>query len=100
MNVELLIIKSVEDALNRANPTMLNLVKYYLKNTADADFSLAYKNPKEFKKLLSRLFGEYSTRLLEMIIIKNVSEAIGFGANANTLEELVEELQKLAGRKE
>ena len=98
MNVELLIMKAVEDALNRANPTMQNLVKYYLKSVADADFSLAYSNPKEFKKLLSRLFGEYSTRLLEMIIIKNVAESIGVGSDTSTLEELIEELHKVSGR--
>jgi len=100
MNVELLIMNAVENALNRANPTMLNLVKYYLNNTANADFSLAYRNPKEFKRLLSRIFGEYSTRLLEMLIIRNVSETIGVGADSNSLEELIDKLHKIAGREE
>lgn len=93
----MIIVKAMEQALQQANPTLLDLVAFYLKNTADSDLKLAYKDPQKFKKLMSSLFGDYSTRLLELIVIKNIKENLGIMGDFQTLEELIEKLKIMAG---
>jgi len=88
------LINAVENAIKKANPTMLNLIKYYLRTNVKSDFSLAYEHPKKFKEILVNLLGEYSTRLLEMIIIKDVIVSLGLSNDFSSLEELVETIKE------
>ena len=58
---------------------------------------VAYENPTEFKDAVSKLFGEYSARLLEMVIINKLKNQIGEGVEINSLEELVREIKNIYG---
>ncbi|WP_054839775.1 NitrOD5 domain-containing protein [Thermococcus sp. JCM 11816] len=91
------IVKAVVHSVEKANPTLKSLLELHLKNTTGGQggFELAYNDPKRFKEAVSKLFGEYSARLLEMLIISYFREKAGLMEEVNTLEELVEYIQRV-----
>lgn len=91
------VIKAVIYAIEKADPTLKNLLEFHLKSTTGKGFELAYENPREFKRSVSKLFGEYSGRLLEMLIISYFKENVGLRGDVNNLEELVVYLKKIYG---
>jgi hypothetical protein len=91
------VIKAVIYAIEKADPTLKNLLEFHLKSTTGKGFELAYENPEEFKRSVSKLFGEYSGRLLEMLIIGYFKENVGLKGDVNNLEELVVYLKKIYG---
>lgn len=92
-----IIVKAVVYSVERANPTLKSLLELHLKNTTGQGFELAYNNPTRFKEAVSKLFGEYSARLLEMLVISYFKEKVGLREELTTLEELVEYVRKIYG---
>lgn len=97
MDPKIILIKAVENALDTANPTLKSLLAFYLKNNINADLSLAYTDPTVFKQFLTKFFGEYSCKLLEIMIIKNLDEILGLPYKCETLEDVVNVLKKTLG---
>ncbi|NJE04650.1 DUF3227 domain-containing protein [Thermococcus sp. M36] len=91
------LVKAVVYSVEKANPTLKNLLELHLKSTTGQGFELAYNNPTLFKESVAKLFGEYSSRLLEMIIIGYFRENLGMKADFSTLEDLVEYLKTVYG---
>lgn len=89
------IVKAVVHSVEKANPTLKPLLELHLKNTTGQGFELAYNDPKRFKEAVSKLFGEYSARLLEMLVISYFREKAGLKEEVNTLEELVEYIKRV-----
>lgn len=92
---EEIMVEAVKNATRRANPALEKILETHLKIQADAQFELAYKDPKKFKELINGLFGEYSGRLLEMLIIEEIKRLLGIDENIETLEDAVKILKLL-----
>jgi hypothetical protein len=89
------IVKAVVYSVEKANPTLKSLLELHLKTTTGQGFELAYNDPGRFKDAVSKLFGEYSARLLEMLIISYFKEKAGLSEDVNSLEELVEYVKRI-----
>jgi len=94
-SAEDVVVKAVRNAAKRANPGIEKLLEIHLRNTTNSGLELAYRDPKRFKECVSKLFGEYSNRLLEILIIKEIKDILGIKEEINTLEEAVELLRGL-----
>ncbi len=92
-NPEDLMIKAVRSATKRANPALEELLEMHLKLTANVGFELAYRDPKKFKDLVNKLFGEYSGRLLEMMIVDEIKRMLEIDEDIDTLEKAVDILR-------
>ncbi len=92
-----IVVKAVIHSVEKANPTLKNLLELHLKGTTGQGFELAYNDPKAFKDAVSRLFGEYSARLLEMLIISYFRENMGIKGDFDSLEEVVSHLKEVYG---
>ncbi|WP_457753258.1 NitrOD5 domain-containing protein [Thermococcus sp.] len=96
-SAEDIIVRAVTYAVEKANPTLKNLLEFHLKNTTGKGYELAYEDPKRFKEAVSKLFGEYSERLLEMLIISYFREKVRLKENIENLEDLVEYAKRIYG---
>ena len=94
-----IVVRAVVYAVETANPTLKSLLEFHLKTTTGKGYELAYENPKEFKKAVSKLFGEYSGRLLELLVIGYFKDRIGLKDNIESLEDLVEYVKKIYGER-
>ena len=94
-NPEELMIKAVKNATKKANPALEKLLEVHLKMNANVGFELAYNDPKKFKELINKLFGEYSGRLLEMLIVEEVKRLLEINEDVDSLEKAVEILKLL-----
>ncbi len=92
-----IVVKAVVHSVEQANPTLRTLLELHLKGTTGQGFELAYTDPTKFKEAISKLFGEYSARLLEMLIISYFRENLGMKGEFNSLEELVKHLKEVYG---
>ncbi|AMQ19617.1 NitrOD5 domain-containing protein [Thermococcus peptonophilus] len=88
-------VKAVVHSVEKANPTLKSLLELQLKTTTGQGFELAYNDPKRFKEAVSKLFGEYSARLLEILIISYFREKAGLKEDVNSLEELIEYIKRV-----
>ncbi|MBO8174332.1 MAG: DUF3227 domain-containing protein [Thermococcus sp.] len=96
-SAEEIVVRAVIYAVETANPTLKNLLEFHLKTTTGKGYELAYEDPKKFKEAVSKLFGEYSGRLLEMLIISYFKEKVGLKENVENLEDLVEYVKRIYG---
>jgi len=94
-NPEEVMIKAVRNATRRANPALEKILEIHLKMQANAGFELAYRDPKRFKELVNKLFGEYSGRLLEMLVVDEVKKLLEVEEEIDNLEKAVEILRLL-----
>ncbi len=94
-NPEEVMIRAVRNATRRANPALEKILETHLEIHANAKFELAFRDPKKFKELVNKLFGEYSGRLLEMLIVEEVKKLVGIDENVDSLEDAVEILKLL-----
>ncbi|MCD6524495.1 MAG: DUF3227 domain-containing protein [Thermococcus sp.] len=92
-----ILVKAISLALKEVAPGLEAVLEAHLKATMNKGLEVAYENPKEFKEAVSKLFGEYSARLLEMVIINKLEGRLGGNAEINSLEELVEEIKNIYG---
>ena len=94
---EEILVKAINVALQEVAPGLESVLEAHLKATLNKGFELAYENPKEFKTAVSKLFGEYSARLLEMVIINRLKGSLGEEGEINSLEEVVERIHNIYG---
>lgn len=94
---EEILVKAISTALKDVAPGLEAVLEAHLKATMNKGLEVAYENPIEFKDAVSKLFGEYSARLLEMVIINKLKNQIGEGVEINSLEELVREIKNIYG---
>jgi hypothetical protein len=80
-----ILVKAISAALREVAPGLESVLEAHLKATLNKGLEVAYENPKEFKDAVSRLFGEYSARLLEMVIISKLKGRLGTEREINTL---------------
>ncbi len=92
---EEMMIQAVRNATRRANPALEKILEMHLEINANAKFELAFRDPKKFKELVNKLFGEYSGRLLEMLIVEEVKKLVGIDEDIDKLEDAVEILKLL-----
>jgi hypothetical protein len=92
---ERLVVEAVRNATKRANPALEKLLEVHLQTTANAGFELAFKDPQKFKDSINKLFGEYSGRLLEMLIVDEIKKLLELDENIDTLEQAVGIIKKL-----
>ncbi|MCD6371979.1 MAG: DUF3227 domain-containing protein [Thermococcus sp.] len=94
---EEILVKAISSALKEVAPGLEAVLDAHLKVTMNKGLEAAYENPKEFKNAVSKLFGDYSARLLEMVIINKLRGRLGEGTDVNSLEELVERIRRIYG---
>ncbi|MCO6041955.1 NitrOD5 domain-containing protein [Thermococcus alcaliphilus] len=94
---EEILAKAISAALREVAPGLESVLEAHLRATLNKGLEVAYENPKEFKDAVSKLFGEYSARLLEMVIINKLKGRLGEEGEVNSLEELVEQIRKIYG---
>jgi len=94
-NPEDMMVEAVKRATRRANPALEKLLEVHLRLNANAGFELAYRDPKRFKDFVNRLFGEYSGRLLEMLIVDEIKRMLEIGEDLENLEKAVEILRMI-----
>lgn len=92
-----ILVKAISAALREVAPGLESVLEAHLKATLNKGLEVAYENPKEFKDAVSRLFGEYSARLLEMVIISKLKGRLGTEREINSLEELVDQIRAIYG---
>lgn len=88
------IIGAVKNASNKAGPALENLLEIHLRNTEGKGFELAFEDPKRFKEAVIKLFGEYSGRLLELLIIQELKMMLEIDEEVERLENIVEMIKK------
>ncbi|AFK22972.1 NitrOD5 domain-containing protein [Pyrococcus sp. ST04] len=94
---EEILVKALASALDKVSPGLKAVLETHLKVSLGKGLEVAYSNPKEFKSAVAKLFGEYSARLLEMVVIDQVKDVLGGSEPPETLEELVEILKEIYG---
>jgi len=94
-NPEDVLIQAIKNATKRANPALEKVIETHLEVNANTKFELAYRDPKKFKELVNKLFGEYSGRLLEMLIVEEIKRLVGIDEDIETLEDAVKILKLL-----
>ncbi|HII61308.1 NitrOD5 domain-containing protein [Pyrococcus horikoshii] len=92
-----ILTKTIILALREVAPGLEAVLEAHLRATLNSGIELAYDDPQKFKEAVSKLFGEYSARLLEMVIISKLKGRLGEDIEANSLEELVSEIRKIYG---
>ncbi|WP_456321623.1 NitrOD5 domain-containing protein [Palaeococcus sp. (in: euryarchaeotes)] len=94
---EEILVKAISAALKEVAPGLEAVLEAHLRAKMNRGLEVAYENPQEFKDAASKLFGEYSARLLEMVIINKLESQLGEGVEVNSLEELVEHVKRIYG---
>jgi hypothetical protein len=89
--------RAITSALNEVAPGLEVVLEAHLRATLNRGLEVAYDDPKAFKDAVSKLFGEYSARLLEMVIISKLRNKFEWVGEASTLEELVERIKETYG---
>ncbi|MDI3502913.1 MAG: hypothetical protein PWR13_925 [Archaeoglobi archaeon] len=84
-----IIITAVREAARKTNPAFEKVLETHLEKKLGKGFEIAYEDPEKFKVGLRDLFGEYSARFFEILVINEVVEKLKLGERPNTLEELV-----------
>ncbi|AAL80752.1 DUF3227 domain-containing protein [Pyrococcus furiosus DSM 3638] len=92
-----ILTKTIISALKEVAPGLEAVLEAHLNATLNKGIEVAYEDPQKFKEAVSKLFGEYSARLLEMVIISKLQSYLGKQVEVNSLEELVEEIKKIYG---
>jgi len=88
-----IIITAVRRACEKTNPAFEGVLETHLQRTAGKGLELAYENPRKFKESLKSLFGEYSARFFEMLIINEAAELIKLSEKPKNLEDLLDLLR-------
>ncbi len=94
---EKILVRAISTALKEVAPGLEAVLEAHLKATMNKGLEVAYEDPKEFKEAVSKLFGEYSARLLEMVIINKLESQLEEREEINSLEELVERIKIIYG---
>ncbi|WP_297507459.1 NitrOD5 domain-containing protein [Thermococcus sp.] len=76
---------------------MKDVLEAHLRVTLHRGLEVAYEDPKAFKGAVAKLFGEYSARLLELIILQRLKEQFGWSEEPSSLEEAVERIRAIYG---
>ncbi len=87
---EKIVVKAIKVASKKANPGLEKLLEVHLHNVEGKGLEIAYEDPKKFKESVSKLFGEYSCRLLELLVIQEIKRELGIEEEINSLEDAVE----------
>ncbi|AMM54667.1 NitrOD5 domain-containing protein [Pyrococcus kukulkanii] len=92
-----ILVKALANALDKVSPGLKVVLETHLRVSLGEGLEVAYKDPKKFKDAVAKLFGEYSSRLLEMVVIDQVKDVLGSSEPPDTLEELVDVLKEIYG---
>ncbi|ASJ16490.1 hypothetical protein A3L04_05075 [Thermococcus chitonophagus] len=92
-----ILVRALANALDKVSPGLKAVLETHLRVSLGEGLEVAYSDPKKFKEAVAKLFGEYSSRLLEMVVIDQVKDVLGGSEPPNTLEELVEILKEVYG---
>ncbi|ASJ06617.1 NitrOD5 domain-containing protein [Thermococcus pacificus] len=92
-----ILTKALSAALEKVNPGLKAVLETHLRVTTGKGLELAYEDPSAFKAAVGRLFGEYSARLLEMVVIDSLKDRFGGSVTVESLEDLVSELKRIYG---
>jgi|Deesub1362A_J573_1020465.scaffolds.fasta_scaffold06629_1 hypothetical protein len=84
------IVAAVRKAANKTNPAFEEVLETHLKRNLGAGFEIAYEDPKKFKESLRDLFGEYSSRFFEILVVNEVIETLKLAEKPKSLEELID----------
>ncbi len=95
MNPETVMVEAVRSATRRANPALEKILEVHLRMHSNVGFELAYRDPKRFRELVNKLFGEYSGRLLEILIVDEIKKKLDINEEIDSLEKAVEILMLL-----
>lgn len=91
------LMNAISSSLNEVAPGLEAVLEAHLKATLNKGLEVAYDDPTTFKEAVARLFGEYSARLLELVIINRLQTQFGWTGEPKSLEELVERIKKVYG---
>ncbi len=91
------LVHAISSSLNEVAPGLEAVLEAHLKATLNRGLEVAYDDPKAFKEAVAKLFGEYSARLLELVIINKLQAQFGWSGEPATLEELVDRIKKVYG---
>ena len=92
---ESILLKAVERAAKKANPMLVKILEVHLRNEEGKGFELAFENPSRFVESVKNLFGEYSGRFFELLIIQELMQALNLEDKPYSLSEAVEILKKV-----
>ena len=84
-----IIVRAIKTACKKASPGFEQLLEIHLRNNTGRGFELVYEDPKRFKEVVTKMLGEYSYRLLELLALQEIKKELKLGENVNTLEEVV-----------
>ncbi len=90
-----IIVRAVRNASKKANPGLEKLLEVHLQNTTGKGLELACEDPKKFKESVAKLFGEYSSRLLELLVVQEIKKELEISENIDSLEEAVDIVKKM-----
>ncbi len=93
-NCKDILLKAIKSASEKAGPILEDILDLHLKRTLGTGIEIVCDNPKEFKESLTRLFGEYSTRLFELILIQEIKKIADIGEGLDTIEEIVDQIRR------
>ncbi|AGK61760.1 hypothetical protein Asulf_01789 [Archaeoglobus sulfaticallidus PM70-1] len=88
-----LVITAVKNAIKKTDPTLLKILEVHLESREGKGLDMAYENPEKFVDSMRDLFGEYSGRFFELLLIQEVKELVGFKEQPNSLKEAIEILK-------
>ncbi len=91
------LVRVISGSLNDVAPGLKDVLEAHLRVTLHRGLEIAYEDPKAFKGAVEKLFGEYSARLLELIILQRLKAQFGWLDGPSTLEEAVERVRRIYG---
>jgi len=91
------LVGAISSSLNEVAPGLKAVLEAYLRATLNRGLEVAYDDPKAFKEAVAKLFGEYSARLLELVIIDRLRAQFEWAGEPATLEEVVERIKDAYG---
>ena len=89
------VVKAIKNASKRTNPGLEKLLEVHLKSTEGKGFEIAYEDPAKFKSSVVKLFGEYSGRLLELLIVQELKKILGVEEEIDSLEEAIDVVKRM-----
>ena len=87
-----LIVEAVKRAAEKTNPALVKVLEVHLRETTGKGFEVVYEDVDAFLNSIKKLFGEYGGRFFELAIISEIREMAGVVGSADTLKDVLREL--------
>ncbi|RLI75640.1 hypothetical protein DRP04_13315 [Archaeoglobales archaeon] len=94
---EEVLLNAIKNAAKKANFTLIKILEVQLESKEGKGLELAFENPSKFIESVKDLFGEYSGRFFELLIVQELVQSLGLKDRPDNLLEAVELLKKVSG---